>query len=92
MNHPESSVLELLRCPVTHSKLRAMEGAELKKLNDQIRADNVNDRKGNSVSAEIEAGLINADQSIAWSIQGSILQLIADEGIELGNILKQENS
>ena len=92
MNHPESSVLELLRCPVTHSKLRAMAGAELEKLNDQIRAGKVNDRKGNSVSVAIETGLINADKSIAWSIRGSILQLIVDEGIELGNILKQENS
>lgn len=88
MNLPESSVLELLRCPVIHSKLRMMEPAELEKLNVQIRNGKVKNRKGNSVSAEIETGLINADQSIGWSIRGGILQLIADEGIDMGNILQ----
>lgn len=88
MNLTDSPVLELLRCPVSHSKLRMMETAELEKLNQQIRTGKVNDRKGNSVSGEIETGLINADQSIGWSIRGGILQLIADEGIDMGNILQ----
>jgi len=63
-----------------------MESSELERLNEQIVDGKVKDRKGNSVPAEIKTALINADQSIGWSIRGGIMQLIADEGIELGNV------
>ena len=86
MNSPENSVLELFRCPVTHSKLRLMEAAELEGLNEQIRAGKINERKGDAVSVEIETGLINADGTIGWPILGGIMQLIADEGIDLSNV------
>lgn len=86
MTAPEKPVLELLRCPVTHSKLRQMDAEELGKLNQQIVAGNVKDRKGGPISAEVETCLVNDDQSIGWSIRGGILQLIADEGIDLGNV------
>lgn len=79
----DPSVLELLRCPVTHSALREMSAIELEKLNDSIRGGNVKDRQGNAVADEFKSGLINADQSIGWSIRGGIMQLIADEGIDL---------
>lgn len=86
MKPPENYVLELLRCPVTHSGLQLMESAELVELNKQIAAGKAKDRKGDSVSAEVETCLVNADHSIAWSIRGGIMQLIADEGIDLGSV------
>ena len=86
MKPREDSVLVLLRCPVTHSGLQLMDSLKLVELNQQIVAGNVKDRKGNPVSATIETGLVNADRSIAWSIRGGIMQLIADEGIDLGSV------
>jgi len=86
MNVPDSSVLELLRCPVTHTNLKMLEASELENLNEQIRLGKVSDRMESPVTEELTSGLINADRNLAWSIRGNIMQLIADEGIVLDNI------
>lgn len=69
-----------------------LEPAELANLNQQIRLGNVSDRKDSSVSNELSSGLINSEGSLAWSIRGNIMQLIADDGIVLDNITILEDS
>ena len=83
MTAPSDIVLELLRCPVTHSKLSIIDAAKLAELNEQIRQGKACDRKGRSITEELSSGLINADRSHAYSVREGIMQLIADEGIVL---------
>ena len=83
MTAPDDNVLQLLRCPATHSKLSTIEATELAKLNEQIRLGKSFDRKGQPITKELESGLVNAERSHAYSIREGIMQLIADEGIVL---------
>ncbi|QEG24655.1 hypothetical protein [Mariniblastus fucicola] len=86
MNELSPSVIELLRCPVTHSELSRLDEAAIEKVNDQIRRDAMVDRKGRRVSEEFSAGLINSDNSLAYSVRGGIIQLIADEAVVLNGL------
>ena len=83
MNAPESSLLALLRCPLTHAKLQMMSAEQLEKLNGLIRAGKARDHQGQPITIELNSGLINSEGSQAYSIRGGIMQLIADQAIEL---------
>ena len=83
MNAPESFLLTLLRCPLTHSKLQIMSVEQLERLNDQIRTGKAKDHEGRLVTVELNSALINSNGSQAYSIRGGIMQLIADQAIEL---------
>jgi uncharacterized protein YbaR (Trm112 family) len=85
MPAPDPSVLKLLRCPVTHSSMRIMVPDQLETVNRKISDGEAKDRKGRSISEEFESGLINEQESFAYSIRAGILQLIADEAIVLGD-------
>jgi len=87
MASPDPSVLELLRCPVTHSRLDIMNANQLASVNEAVGSSKANDRKGRPVTIELEFGLINTEKSFAYSIRGGIMQLIADEAIVLGKTI-----
>ncbi len=84
---PDLSILELFRCPVTHSKLSIMSPEQLAAVNQTIGDGKASDRKGRAISDQLEAGLINADKSFAYSILAEIMQLIADEAIVLDDTI-----
>lgn len=85
MSFPDSFVLELLRCPVTHSSLSVLDAQQLASVNKKVSDGKANDRNGRPVTTELKSGLINAEKSFAYSIRGGIMQLIADEAIVLGD-------
>ena len=85
MQLPDPAVLELIRCPVTHSPMRIMASDQLESVNRKIGNGEAKDRKGRGISVELESGLINEQESFAYSIRAGIVQLIADEAIVLSD-------
>ena len=80
---PATSILELFRCPVTHSSMNLLDDGQLEIINERIRSAKAKDRKGREIKVELETGLVKADGSLVYSIRGGIMQLIADEAIVL---------
>ncbi len=76
-----SDVLQLVRCPVTRSRLVVATPEQLGDLNRRIESGNAFDRLGRAVSGAIENALINESQSHAMPVRGGIITLIADEAI-----------
>ncbi len=86
MNFQDPKLLELLRCPVKHTKLTSLSEQQIEDLNESIRSGNIKDRQGQAVTEELTAGVVNSDQSCAYAIRGGIIQLIPDEAILLENL------
>ncbi len=84
MSHPINPILlNMIRCPVTHSDLEFVDQETLVKLNEQISRGELVNRLGQTVEGKLESGLVNADASLLLPIRGGIVVLIADQAIAL---------
>ena len=77
------ATLDLLRCPVTKSKLTVASNEQVESLNAQIAEGNVVNQLGQSVTEPVECFLINTDGKIGCAIRAGIIQMIADEAIAI---------
>lgn len=76
-------VLNLLRCPHQQSELSHLTADQLQQLNQRIHDGAVKNSAGQSVTKELDAGLVNAEGSHAYRVRSGIMRLIADEAIVL---------
>lgn len=83
---PDPALLELMRCPITHSKLKTMSAEQLTSLNQRLSKGTLKDKRGLPIQNEsFELAIINEEGSYAYSIQKGIVKLIADEAIDLNS-------
>jgi uncharacterized protein YbaR (Trm112 family) len=78
-----SSLLELVRCPVTQSDLTVAEPELLERVNELITNRQLANRIGQTITVGVESGLVSADRSWLVPIRGGIVVLIADQAIPL---------
>lgn len=78
-----SDDLARLRCPVTGSALHYATQEQVERINTGIAAGTVLSRISDPISEPIEAGLVNADDSLLYRIEGGIITLLASEAIEI---------
>ncbi len=79
-------VMEILRCPVTHSPLTPADKTLLASVNQRIAAGELQTRAGTTVSDPVEAGLVNQSQSLLYPIIDQIPNLIPDDAIVIGEV------
>ena len=79
-------LLEMIRCPVTHSNLKVASTDLLEDLNQQIANGKIVDRIGQTIQGALESALVNQDDSLLLPIRGGIVILIADQAISLGQL------
>ena len=79
----DPQLLELIRCPVTHSPLTEADPGLIDSLNQEIANRNLVNQIGQTVDQEIDAGLVNADGSLLLPIYNGIVVLISDQAIPI---------
>ena len=86
MNPIDSEILDLLRCPVTGSKLHFAKGDVVELINRRVQTGQLADRSGKLIELQIDAALVNADQSLLMPIRAGVISMAANRTIELSSI------
>jgi len=81
MIRPE--LLELLRCPETHQRLRVASGELLGRVNDRIKQKELRNRAGKILEQPLEDALIREDDAVVYPIRGNLPILLIDEAVPL---------
>lgn len=76
-------VLELLRCPLTGSRLKLASAELIESVNELIDDGQVLTRIQVAVSEPLDAGLVNDDDSLLVQVRKDVPTLISDELIDL---------
>ena len=79
-------VMEILRCPVTHSTLEVASSELLERINQRIREGAAKTYGGEPVSDPVAAGLVNESQSLLFVIADDIPNLIPDDAVVIGDV------
>ena len=75
--------ISALCCPVTHSPLQYASEALLSGLNQAIGLGEVQTRESQLVSEALEAGLVNATETLLYPLRGGVICLLPAEAIEI---------
>lgn len=71
-----ADLVDCLRCPLTQSPLRWMNGSELEELNAAAQAAAAIHLDGSKVDGTISFALVNADGSLAYRVEDGILLML----------------
>src|SRR5262249_24584083 len=74
----DQELLDILRCPETHAKLRVLDPALVDALNRRIRDGKLKNRRGDLVTEPIEGGLIREDGLYVYLIRDGIPDMIVE--------------
>jgi len=78
-----SSLVQMIRCPVTKSDLTIASEQTVSDLNQQIQDRKLLNQIGQVVEDPLEGGFVNEDKSLLLPVRGGIVILIADQAIPL---------
>jgi uncharacterized protein len=76
-------LLEILACPETKQPLTFAAPALLERINNRIRQGQLTNRRGTSVTAPIDGGLVRQDGQYLYPIRDDIPIMLIDEAIPL---------
>lgn len=77
----DSELLEILRCPTSHARLRLLTADERARVNERIAAGAVRNAGGQLRDQPLEDGLITEDGAVIYPIEDAIPVLLVEEGI-----------
>lgn len=83
MKKIDNETLNLLRCPVTGSKLQHATEQLVEQVNHRSQAGELCDRAGQKIDFRIDAALVNADLSLLMPIRAGVVSMAAGRSIEL---------
>jgi uncharacterized protein YbaR (Trm112 family) len=79
----DPELLEILVCPETRQPVALAPDTLLASLNEKIRAGQLRNRGGSSVSSPLEEGLLREDGRILYPVDDSIPVMLIEESIEV---------
>ncbi len=79
----DPELLKILCCPETHQSVAPADPSLIKELNLQIASGRVRNRAGQSVTEQIEEGLLRADGKVLYPVRSHIPVMLIDEAIPL---------
>jgi uncharacterized protein YbaR (Trm112 family) len=79
----DPEVIQMIRCPVTKSRLSEAPASVIAALNDQIEQGEIKNRIGQVVKTRLDGGFINESRTLILPVQGGIVILISEEAIEI---------
>ena len=77
------ALLGILCCPETHQPLKVADQTIIESLNQKISGGQLRNRRGDSVSEKIEAGLVRQDGGFFYLVRNNLPILLVDEAIPL---------
>lgn len=82
----DSSLLDIICCPVTHLPLAPMPQAQLEDLNRLIAESKIKSREDTVLTETLAAALVTRDGKLAYPICDGIPVLIEEHGILLSQL------
>ena len=79
----DPELLKILCCPETHQSVAVADPSLIKELNVQIASGQLRNRAGQSVTEQIEGGLLRADGKVLYPVRSHIPVMLIDEAIPL---------
>ena len=79
----KQELLDILVCPEDKSELHFADDSLITNLNQQIEAETLKNRKGETVSEKMQAGLIRKDGKFLYPIRDDIPVMLIDESIPI---------
>jgi len=79
------SLLLLIRCPATKSKLTNASAELVEQLNQQVNDKTLFDQLGRPVSTPLSGGLVNEDHNLFYPVCNGIVKLVVDDAIKLSD-------
>ena len=76
-------LLDILVCPETKQPVVLADAALLARVNERVRSGALQNRGGDAVGAELQAGLVREDGKILYPIEDDIPVMLIEESIEL---------
>ncbi len=77
----DKHLLDILCCPVSKTPVRALQKAELDRLNQAIARGEIDTVEGVRVTAALDAGLVTTDERVIYRIEDDIPVMLPEEGI-----------
>lgn len=74
---------ELLRCPLTGQRLRALDASGLPAANERVRAGTLTHAGGEPVASELEAALVTDDGGLLYAVHEGIALMLPELAIPL---------
>ncbi|MBF0350832.1 MAG: hypothetical protein HQM11_07350 [SAR324 cluster bacterium] len=84
----DKTILDILVCPETRTALQFAEDSLLQQINARVTEGKLLNRKGQSVTRKLGAGLLRLDERFLYPVFDDIPVMLIDEAIPL-NQLKQ---
>jgi uncharacterized protein YbaR (Trm112 family) len=82
----DKALLAILCCPETKQPVNVADAVVIGKVNEAAARGVLKNKGGKPVSAQMEAGLIRADQAILYPIREGIPVMLIEEGIPLDQV------
>jgi uncharacterized protein YbaR (Trm112 family) len=82
----DTTLLDIICCPVTQMPLEIMPQSQLERLNESIRAHKIKQRNDVLLEEELEQALVTRDGKIAYPIRDGIPILLEGDGIVLSQL------
>ena len=82
----DSTLLDIVCCPVTHQPLQVLPESKLALLNERIAAHAIKNREDAIVDAPLEQALVTRDGRLAYPVRDGIPILLEPQGILLTQI------
>ena len=79
MIRPE--LLDILRCPETHQRLSPAPPEIIGNLNERIRAGQVRNRAGQTITEPLEAALLREDKRVLYPVRANLPILLIQEAL-----------
>ena len=84
----DEKLIQMLRCPIDGSELALADERLVRRVNEAIQRGEIRDRHDQKVAQPLEEGLVSATSNRLYAVRGGIPTLIADEAIELNQLMQ----
>lgn len=82
----DQELLNILVCPEDKTPVQVADNALVERLNERIDQGTLKNRKGETVDARIEGGLVREDKAYLYIVRDEIPIMLMDEAVPLNQL------
>ena len=82
----DPELLDILRCPETHQKVRLADAELLDRVNQAVQGGRLNNRSGEAVDEVLDSGLVREDGEVLYPIRDDIPVMLVDEALPISDL------